>query len=107
MFIFFPFYLFIFPSPAKMDLGEDLGPDKKYLNRSIQTEDDSIFEYAEDIVNNFNRIKRNLEFLERTFPRDPSATSARSSASSNSCCTLRYLARFMAAISSASSTWRL
>ena len=63
MFIFFPFYLFIFPSPAKMDLGEDLGPDKKYLNRSIQTEDDSIFEYAEDIVNNFNRIKRNLDQL--------------------------------------------
>jgi len=48
-----------------------------------------------------------LRFLARTLARDPSATSALSPASSISCCTLRYLARFMAAISSASSTWRL
>jgi len=60
-----------------------------------------------EIIYSSGGAEAELRFLARTLARDPSATSALSPASSNSCCTLRYLARFMAAISSASSTWRL
>uniref|UniRef100_A0A147BD09 Uncharacterized protein n=1 Tax=Ixodes ricinus TaxID=34613 RepID=A0A147BD09_IXORI len=48
-----------------------------------------------------------LRFLARSLASVFSAMSARSSASSSSCWTLRNLARFRAAISSASSIWRL
>ena len=51
-----------------MEVGEDIGPDQKYLScRSVksQTVDNAIFECAEDIVNNFNRIEQNLDRLKR------------------------------------------
>lgn len=46
-----------------------------------------------------------LRLLARSLDMEVSALSARSSASSSSCCTLRYLARLTAAISSYKHQW--